>query len=158
MSYLLPPTPHCTLSHSSSLLVANITGAYAIPFSTHDDISGMTHTIGDSKIYVTERGIYLVAVSALVDISSAPAGTFDLWVKVNGTDLANSNTSIGIPNTSNVQTLAVTFLLDMTSGGYFELYYCGSTTNVRIPATAAGANPTRPAVPSIIVTVNKVGR
>ena len=157
MSYLLSPIPHATISHSGSLGVVSTTAEYAVIFSTNDDIQGITHAIGDSKIYVSETGDYLVIVSAICDTTNNTAALLDLWIKINGTNLVRSNTQIGINNSNLQQTLAVSFILDLTANSYFEFFYRGSDTNVRLLAIAAATNPTRPACPSIIVTINKIG-
>jgi hypothetical protein len=157
MSFYIPNIPHCILSHTASLTVASATAEYAIPFSTNLDLTGLGHTSGDSKVYIKEAGDYLISISALIDIALAPTATFDLWVKVNGVNVTDSNTQVGIPNASTTQTLAVSFIQDFNVGDYFELFYHGSTTNCRIVYVAAASTPTRPAAPAIIVTVNKIG-
>ena len=99
----------------------------------------------------------MVGVSALIDVSALPAATFDLWLKKNGVNIADSNTQVGIASGTTTQTLALSYILELSPGDYFEFFYHGSTTAVRIVYIAAGASPTRPASPSIIVTVAKIG-
>lgn len=146
---------HCTLSDSNTKTVASTTAEYAVTFNGNDDLLGITHSVGDSKIYVPTAGDYLIIVSAVIDTTNNTAALFDLWVKINGTNLAKSNTQVGINNSNLQQVLSVNFILDLNAGDYFELFYHASSTNARMLAVAEAASPTRPACPSIIVTVNK---
>jgi hypothetical protein len=128
-----------------------------VTFAANDDLLGITHAEGDSKIYVPTGGDYMISVSALIDLTQTPAATFDLWMKVNGENLAKSNTQVAIPNASTAQTLAVTFIIDFSANDYFELFYHASSTKARMPAIAEQTGPpVIPACPSIILTVCKV--
>jgi hypothetical protein len=148
---------HATISDPNTKTVGATGSEYAVTFADNDDLLGVTHTAGDSKIYVPTAGDYLITVSALVDLTQTPAATFDLWVKVNGQNLAKSNTQIAIPNASTAQTLAVSFILDLGANEYFELFYHASSTKARMPAIAAqDGPPVIPACPSVILTVCKV--
>ena len=53
--------------------------------------------------------------------------------------------------------IAVTFVQKFVVGDYFEFWCWGDNTGVKLLATAAGTSPTRPAVPSIIMTANYIG-
>jgi len=48
-------------------------------------------------------------------------------------------------------------LLDLAANDKVEMMWVGSSTNDQLLAVAAGADPTRPATPSTIVTIRKMG-
>jgi len=50
----------------------------------------------------------------------------------------------------------VNFLISMDAGDYVQLMWRTSDVDARIEAYAAGTSPTRPAIPSVIVTVTFV--
>ena len=138
------------------MTVTGTTSEHLVKFNTNDDLLGITHTTGTSKIYVPSDGDYMVAVSAMVDETNNTAANFDVWFKINGANVPNSTTRVGINNQNLIVVLAVTVVLDMTKGQYMEVAYVGSTTNTRMLAVAAQASPTRPAAPSIILAITKV--
>ena len=52
-------------------------------------------TMADNKITVSEAGPYLVVAAPQVGREGAgPLGCFDLWLRVNGSDVANSNVQL----------------------------------------------------------------
>ena len=73
---------------------------------------------------------------------------------MDGTPIADTNTIIQIPNASTETVLAVAFAVDLTAGQYIELMYRGDNAAVRMVQTAAGASPTRPASPAVILKIN----
>lgn len=158
MSYSLAPTPNLTVSHLVTLTCTGATQEQAIIFSNLDAQEGFVFTTGQSKIYAPSTGHYLVSISAISDTTTNATRTTDIWIKVNGSNLANSNTQVAA-NTSGVQTtLACNYVLPLTKGQYFEFWWRGSGTEARLLYVAAAATPTRPACPSVIVTVVKVGK
>ena len=52
-------------------------------------------TLADNKITVSEAGTYLIVAAPQVGREGAgPLGCFDLWLRVNGKDIANSNVQL----------------------------------------------------------------
>jgi hypothetical protein len=152
--------PYGMFSHSSSLTVASATTAYKVAFNTDVYKHHITHStsVNNSQITIDEAGAYLITVSAITDDTAADGSHLELWLAVNNTNVANSNTIVQLPTKTNEAILAVSFIYTFTAGQYFELVYRGDVTTVRFVATAAASSPTRPACPSIICTVNKISR
>jgi hypothetical protein len=119
-----------------------------------------------SRIYAYEPGDYLFNISAMVSTATNTDATFDIWfIQGNstdnfpGTNIANSNTQIAFVTVAQMQVLAVAVIFDLLAGDYIRLdCRTGSNGNLSVINVAAGANPTRPAAPSIILTINKIGR
>ena len=85
--------------------------------------------------------------------------TLDIWLAVNGVNVPRSNTISKFVGLANERIITVTYIYTFTAGQYFELYMRSDDTNTVIIATAAAAGPpSRPACPSIIVTVNKISK
>jgi hypothetical protein len=48
------------------------------------------------------------------------------------------------------------FLVQANAGDYYELYWSSADTTAQIHAASAGTSPTRPAIPSVILSVTQV--
>lgn len=150
--------PYAQLSSSADQTVADTGVAYAITYDTQDVITkGITHSTSTnpSRVYIMVSGSYLVTFSA-VGKSTAPNSVLDIWLAVGGVNVARSNTLSRFVGGGNERIITVTFIYEFYAGQYFELYYHGDNTGVKLEATAAAAAPDRPASPSIILTVNKI--
>jgi hypothetical protein len=75
-----------------------------------------------------------------------------------GSDIANSNTDFTIEkiNGGGYVVAALNFLTQIASGSYIELKYSKTTTEGQLQAKGTQAIPTRPATPSVILTVTQV--
>ena len=78
----------------------------------------------------------------------------EVWFKKDGTDIANSNTSIQLDGNGAKQLFALNLVESLTAGQYLEVWWYSADANAQLTAVAAG---TRPAIPSAIVTVVPVG-
>lgn len=149
--------PYANLSNSTNLTVANTSTAYPVTFDTQDLISGVTHSTSTNPSYVTlpTAGTYLITFSA-VGKTTTPNSSLDIWLTVDGSNVANSNTLSRFVGSGNERIITVTYIYKFTANQRFELMYRGDSTNVLMIATAAASSPTRPASPSIILTVNRI--
>lgn len=108
-----------------------------------------------SRFTVNESGQYLVIADTTLTAGSANK-TADIWLRVNGTDVANSNTKRTIINNEIVQVPLVGQVVTMTAGQYIEVWFSGDDTSITLNADPAGTTPTRPASPSISLTILKI--
>jgi len=130
---------------------AAINTAYAMTFDTTDLSLGVTIGSPTSRVYVDRPNVYNIQFSAQLDKTAGGVGLVWIWLRKNGTDVANSATQIRIQG-NNAETVAAwNFLLQMNAGDYFELVWAVDTTDVQITASAAAAPV--PAIPSVILTV-----
>lgn len=119
-----------------------------------------------SRIYSSEAGDYLFSLSAIIGTSTNTDATYDVWfVKGNstdnlaGTNIDKSNTQVLMVTTGQRVVLAVPLIMDLLKGEFIRLdMRTGSANNLSLVAIAAAATPTRPAVPSVILSINKTGR
>jgi hypothetical protein len=145
--------PHLMQSDSTDQAIANISNAQVITFDTdvhHHEIN-RTST---SRFTITKIGSYLITFSGIV-IGTA-GNKIEVWLRINGNDVANSNTSYTFKGTAVNGLVAVSFIQHFDKDDYFEFWTWGDSITCKWDATAAGASPTRPAVPSIIITTNYV--
>ena len=78
-----------------------------------------------------------------------------MWPRVNGSDIANSNTKLALTGGTNTEALmALNYVLPMNAGDVFQLMFAVSDTSVKLlkePAVSFG-----PAIPPVILTVSFV--
>lgn len=130
---------------------AAINTAYAITFNTTDIAFGVYIGATTSQIYVTTEGVYNFQFSAQLDNTSGGNHLAYIWVRVNGTDVAQSASQIRLKGTDGELVAAWNFVLSLKPDDYFELMWAVSDTAVQLTAQAAAAPV--PAIPSVILTV-----
>jgi hypothetical protein len=131
--------------------------AYSATFNTTDFSQGVSLVAG-SRITVANTGLYNIQFSAQLHTTSNEAVDFSIWFAITGSDIANSNTDFTVEkiNGGGFQVAALNFLTQMASGSYVELKYSKTTTNGQLQAKGTQVTPTRPATPSVILTVTQV--
>ncbi len=110
----------------------------------------------NSRINVDYSGIYNLQFSMqLRRTSGGGAKQVIIWLRVNGADVPNSATHVTFQASSDYLIPAWNFFIDMTSGQYVELMW---TQDDAIILTYEAANTIipYPAVPSVILTMNKI--
>ena len=152
--------PYGAFQDSTDQAAANTTTAYAITFDTTDYSNGITLS-NSSRLNVSQAGIYNVQFSIQLKNTTNDTQDVDIWFRKNGTDIANSNTRFGMgPRKSSGDpshgVAALNFFVELAENDYIQIMWRPSDVGVSIEHFAAGATPTRPAVPSIIATVSFV--
>lgn len=151
--------PHGTFYSLATQAIANVANVQAVALEKDADLNGLTHdkVTNNDRIYVPYTGSYLITFSGISDLSAAPGNKhICIWPTIDGTAVTDSNTRVEIANATQEMTVAVSFILNVTAGHYISFQTWGDATTVEWLATAAAAGPTRPAVPSVIITVNMI--
>lgn len=136
---------------------ADGTGEKVITFDTDVHHHNITRT-SSSRFTLVKRGSYLITFSAVV-LSSIAGKKMAVWLKVNGTNVADSATYYMFKSANANTVVTVTFIQHFEANDYFELWWWGDDAGVKLDYTAAlaavgGVNPAVPACPSIIMTAN----
>jgi hypothetical protein len=153
-----PLLPYAMASDSTTQSIANVANAQVITFDTSVLLSstGITRTSA-SRYTINKEGTYLITFSGIASLAALPGNkNIEMWLRVDGADVPNSNTRVQLETAGTVMTMAVCFLYKFNAGQYIEFWTWGDDTDCRWLATAAGAGPVRPAVPSVIMTINMV--
>jgi hypothetical protein len=80
----------------------------------------------------------------------------DIWLAINGNNVDNSNTQV-VGNSNNGRSVASwNFVEPLNAGDYMELKFRVSDIRLGFAYDIAQINPTRPAIPSVIITVTQV--
>jgi len=121
------------------------------------DISNGVSIVSNSRITIANAGVYNIQFSAQLDKTDGGNDVVDIWLSKNGTNVANSNTQITLHSNDGKHVAAWNFFVNAAAGDYYELCWSSPDAAVFINYVASQSTPTRPATPSVILTVNKVG-
>jgi len=131
--------------------------AYSATFNTTDFSQGVSLVAG-SRITVANTGIYNIQFSSQLHTTANQAVDFSIWFAMTGSNIANSNTDFTIEkiNGGGYVVAALNFLTQIASGSYIELKYSKTTAQGQLQAKGTQSTPTRPATPSVILTVTQI--
>ena len=152
--------PHGAFQDSTDQVAANTTTAYPVTFNTTDFSNGVTMASG-SRITVADAGIWNLQFSIQFTNTTNASQDVDVWFRVNGTNVANSNSRFGFAPRKGVGDpfhiiAAINYFVSLNANDYVEIMWRPTDVGVTIEQYAASASPTRPAVPSAIVTMSFV--
>ena len=152
--------PHGAFQDSTDQTAANTTTAYAVTFNTTDFANGVTMASG-SRITVADAGIWNLQFSIQFKNTTNDGQDVDIWFRKNGTNIANSNSRFHPPPRKSAGDpshiiAALNFFVSMNSNDYIEIMWRTENTGVSIEHFDTSTSPTRPAVPSAIVTMSFV--
>jgi collagen type VII alpha len=140
-------------------VAASTTAAYPITLNNTDPDSSGVSVVSNSRITFAFAGVYNIEFSAQADrVSGSGVDTIDIWFRKNGTDLPDSNTVVTVHGGA-LQAKVVAawnYMLELSANDYVELVWRTSDTRLEFTHEAASTSPTRPAVPSVIVTAHQV--
>jgi hypothetical protein len=129
--------------------------ASVMTFNTVDFNRGVTLVSG-SQFTIPTAGAYNLAFSAQINKTGGGGETMWIWLRKNGSDVANSNTSLHVPGGSNERAVAAwNFFLTGSASDYWELAWTATNVSVYIDAVSAVPG-VYPAIPSLIATVNSM--
>ena len=134
---------------------AGATSVNLMKFRT-TDISRDISIASDSRITMAKAGIYNIQFSAQFDKGDSGDDTVQIWLRKNGNNVANSNTEMTLTGNAGKHVAAWNFVVQASAGDYYEIAWHSADTEVFINYIAAASTPTRPAIPSVILTVTQV--
>ena len=83
-----------------------------------------------------------------------PIKNIDFWFRINGVDVANTNSSQSMTSTSEREVVAFSQTLSLQDGDYFELMFAVNDLSVILNTITASAF--GPAAPSVILSVVEI--
>jgi len=117
--------------------------------------------VDGSKVTFANGGTFMLNVVLQMENSSVQIYPADFWVRLNGSDYPLSNTREDIPSSHGGSPGHTVVTIDIpgiaSPGDYIELVWSTPNTDVSIEYIGPQVSPTRPATPSIILTVFQIG-
>jgi hypothetical protein len=137
--------------------------AYAMKYEVTDGTSGVSITNNASglptRITPTNTGVYNIQFSNQLGNTANSDITFDIWFRINEVNVPNSNTKFSLIKSLGsglYEVAALNFLTQLNAGQYVEIMWsCGASTG-QFEYLGTQSTPTRPATPSIILTVTQI--
>ena len=156
--------PHAMLMSDEDQTNPSITGANQLSFNQPIITQGIRVENTD-EIWFDEPGQYLVTFTLQVTNRGTAAAEFEVWAAYNGTNYPLSNTRFDIPARKSATVWAhivpaITGIFTVTNPDteYLTIKWWADSTDVYLEHYAAGTSPTRPEIPSVIMTINFVSR
>ena len=156
--------PHAMLMSDQDQANASITGANQLSFNQPIITQGIRVENTD-EIWFDQPGQYLVTFTLQVTNRGNAAQEFEVWAGYNGTNYPLSNTRFDIPARKSgsvwshiVPAITGIFTVANPDTEYLTIKWWASSTDVFLEHYPAGTSPTRPEIPSVIMTINFVSR
>lgn len=156
--------PHAMLMSDQDQTNAGITVANQLTFNQPVITQGIEVRNTD-EIWFEQAGQYLVTFTLQVSNRGNAAQLFEVWAGYNGSDYPLSNTRFDIPARKSlsvwshiVPAITGIFTVQNPDTEYLTIKWWSDSTDVFLEHYAAGTSPTRPAIPSVILTTNFVSR
>lgn len=151
--------PHIGAFYDAGDQTALVDTATAMTCDTVQISRGIT-VVDQTKFTVSRKASYNIQFSAQFFNPESSDYRVSVWPKVNGTNVEDSCTDITVPSKHGFDSGAVVaawnFFLDLNAGDYVELMWSTPIATITMEHTAARTTPVRPAIPSLIVTINEV--
>jgi hypothetical protein len=152
--------PYGAFQDGTDQTAANTTTAYAITFDTTDFTNGVTLS-NSSRLNVAQAGIYNLQFSIQFKNTTNDGQDVDVWLRKNGTNIANSNSRFHPParksgGDPSHLIAALNFFVSLAASDYVEIMWRPTDVGVSLEHFATSSSPTRPAVPSVIATLSFV--
>ena len=115
--------------------------------------------VSSNKLVPTNEGVYNIQFSAQFYHPSGGGGgavrDIDIWVVINNQNIAESR-SIVSATRGEALVSAWNFVYELNAGDEVKLAWSSADANIEIQSFGTSVAPTRPAVPSVIVTIQQV--
>ena len=109
--------------------------------------------VNNTRITPKHSSEYNIQFSAQVDKTDGGKDEIDIWFAINGTAIPFSNTRLTLPSNADDKVVASwNFITPLQDTEYLEIYWYSADTAMRLYAEGPQTNPTRPGIPSVILT------
>jgi hypothetical protein len=113
---------------------------------------------GTTGMQVNDAGYYNVQFSAQVyRTSGGTSQHVDIWLRVNGTDVSNSNTRINVNNNTIYHVAAWNWFVYLAASDTVEIMWATTSATIQLQSEAANLIIPHPETPSVIATINRIG-
>ena len=121
------------------------------------DVSIVNNGLGNpTQITVAQTGVYNIQFSAQLTKTGGTAADVNIYFKKNGANIGSSNTIVTLANNNHYIVAAWNLFVQLNVGEYVEIAWYTTNANVQLSSIPVVVPPVD-TVPSVILTVNKVG-
>jgi hypothetical protein len=109
-----------------------------------------------SQIKVLNDGVYNFQFSAQVDKTDGGKDELQVWFAKNGSNIADSTRIFTMEGNPDRLTAVYNYMIRLQANDYIQIAWHSTDTAMFLHHDAAGASPTRPETPSVIITCQQV--
>lgn len=156
--------PHAMLMSDQDQANAGITVANTLTYNQPVIAQGIEVRNG-GEIWFEQAGQYLVTFTLQVTNRSNTVAEFEVWAAYDGSNYPLSNTRFDVPARKSsgvwshvVPAITGIFTVQNPDTEYLSIKWWSDNIDVFLENYPAGTSPTRPAIPSVIMTVNFISR
>jgi len=131
------------------------TGVNIMTLNSVSSTDGVTLVSG-SRMVVPLSGVYDVQFSAQLIKTDGGTDEIDIWVVQNNQNVPYTNTRVTLQGGNAKSVAAWNYFVNAGEGDNIQLAWSSADVNVSIAAYSGLTNPTRPDIPSLIVTINQI--
>jgi hypothetical protein len=140
--------------------LTSTSAAQVIAIGNTSESSGVSIQNGD-EVTFAYAGTYSLTFSIQITNYANSVEKAIFWVKTNNVDYPDSATEIDLQprkaaGNPNRQVITINYVATATAGQQVQVYWSGSSTELKVESLPAGTSPVSPAVPSIIITAVQV--
>lgn len=143
---------HGAFHHTLTQLSAGANQINKVIYNTTTLSDGVS-VVSGSQITVVNSGVYNFEFSAQVQKTDGGTDNIDIWLQINGSNVAETNTRIELAGNNAKQVASWNFLISLSAGQYVELCWSSPDADVQLHAEGPQVTPTRPGIPSIIASL-----
>jgi hypothetical protein len=132
----------------------NAASVNKMKFRVTNESDGVT-VENDSEITFSAAGVYNIQFSTQLLIPSGGGSTVDIWFMLNGNNLPQSNTRYYLGNNEH-KVAALNYVLSVQADDYVEIAWYSPRSTLILEHETGLATPTRPDIPSVILTVTQI--
>jgi hypothetical protein len=141
-------------------VLVSTTAEQVIAIGTTSESNGVSIVSGN-QVTFNNAGTYSLTFSIQITNLANSVEKAIFWLKTNNVDYPDSATEIDLqPRKSasepNRQVITINYVATATAGQQVQVYWSGSSTQLRVESLPAGTSPVSPAVPSIILTAVQI--
>lgn len=148
--------PYGSFQDLTDQSIVSTTAAYPITYNTTDFALGVSVQSG-SQVKVDYSGLYNIQFSIQFTNTDSQIQDISVWFRKNGVDVPASNSEFSINerhgSTDGRLIAGLNFLLELAKNDYFQIMWHTSNVAVSMQHIAAQTSPTRPATPSVLLSV-----
>lgn len=157
-------TPHALLMSDQDQTNAGVTSANTLTYNQAVITQGI-EVRNSGELWFDAPGQYLVTFTLQVSNRGNAAQEFEVWAAYDGSNYPLSNTRFDIPARKSgsiwahiVPAITGIFTVTNPDTEYLTIKWWSGSTDVFLEHYPEGTSPTRPAIPSVIMTVNYISR
>lgn len=144
-------------ARKTDVAITTTNTANTVQFDTTEISNGVSIvTDNTSRLQVNQSGLYQIDISAQVDASGGgfSSGTMYMWLRKNGSDIADSTRRQGVLGSAPSATISFTLSVSLDANDYIEVAFAGSSTALSFDSATATAF--APSTAAVLVGVTQI--